>query len=103
MDLKIIETNPQADKLLELDDYIDSTLAKGTGKSGSSRQKWTKRLKSVVSKGQTHNFNIVNYRSPNKDKTKSLQILCIPLLAGEESSIEDLNYINQSGLSLIHI
>lgn len=97
IDLKIIETNPQADKLLELDDYIDSTLAKGTSKSGASVQEWTKRLKSVLSTRQKHNFNIVNYRSPNRDKTKSLQILCIPLLAGEESSIDDLNYINQSG------
>ncbi len=96
-DLKIIEANPQAAKLLDLDKYIDSTLAKGTSKSGSSVQDWTKQLKSVVSTGQTHKFDSVNYRFPNKDKTKSLRIFCIPLLAGEESSMEDLNYINQSG------
>jgi signal transduction histidine kinase len=95
--LKVIETNPQAAKLLDLDDYIDNSLAKGTTKSGSSRQEWKKRLKSVLSTGQTHKFDSVNYRFLNRDKTTSLQILCIPLVAGEESSIEDLNYINQSG------
>ena len=96
-DLKIIETNPQAAKLLDLDDYIDCTLAKGTSKTSSSGQEWTKRLKSVVSTGQTYKFDSVNYRFSNKDKTKSLRIFCIPLLAGEGNSIEDLNYINQSG------
>jgi signal transduction histidine kinase len=95
-DLKIIENNPQAAKLLDLDDYIDSTLAKGTSKSSSSRQEWTGRLKSVVSTGQTNKFESVNYRFSNKDKTKSLRLFCIPLLAGEGSSIENLNYINQS-------
>jgi len=99
VDLKIIETNPQAAKILDLDDYIDSTLAKGTSKSASSRQEWTKRLKSVLSTGQTHKFDSVNYRFPNRDKTTSLQILCISLVAGEENSIEDLNYINQSAYS----
>ena len=59
--LKIIKTNSEAEQLLELGDYIDESLAKGTDEK--IWQGWTEQLKSAISKGQTARFDEVHYTS----------------------------------------
>jgi two-component system NtrC family sensor kinase len=76
-DLKIIEANPQATKLIELADYIDKSLAKGTDSPGRPSLDWTQQLKSAVSTGETHRFDEVGYTS--NGKTKLLRVVCTPL------------------------
>ncbi len=74
-DLKIIEANSQAAKLIDLGDYIDKSLAKGT--DDKVWPGWTEQLKSVVSTGKTCGFDSVNYTL--NGKTKLLRIVCTPL------------------------
>jgi len=74
-DLKIIEANPQATKLIELCDYIDRSLAKVT--DDKIWLGWTEQLKSAIATGKTCRFNDVGYTS--NGKTKLLQIVCAPL------------------------
>ena len=76
-DLKIIEANPQAAKLIELCDYIDKSLAKGTDSRGTSGLDWTGQLKSALSTGKTRRFDSVSYTL--NGKTKVLRIVCTPL------------------------
>jgi len=74
-DLKIIETNPQATKLIEVCDTIDKSLAKGTDEK--IWQGWTAQLQSVISKEKISRYDNVVYTS--KGKTKLLRIICTPL------------------------
>jgi signal transduction histidine kinase len=74
-DLKIIEANPQAAMLIELDDYIDKSLAKGT--DDKVWLGWRQQLKSAVSGGKPCMFDNVGYIS--NGKTKLLRIICTPL------------------------
>jgi len=76
-DLRVIQANSQAVKLIELSDYIDKSLAKGTNSAGTRGLDWTGQLKSVLSKGKTHRFDSVGYTS--NGKTKFLRIVCTPL------------------------
>jgi len=76
-DLKVIQANSQAAKLIELSDYIDKSLAKGTNSTGTRGSDWTGQLKSVLSKGKTRRFDSVGYTS--NGKTKFLRIVCTPL------------------------
>ncbi len=84
-DLKIIEANPQAAKLIELGDYIDKSLAKGTDSPGRSAMGWTQQLKSLVSTGQTHRFDEVGYTI--NGRTKLLRIVCTPLMETKKQKI----------------
>lgn len=74
-DLKIIEANPQATKLIDLGDDIDRSLAKGT--DDKIWLGWTEQLKSAIATGKTCRFNDVGYTS--NGKTKLLRIVCTPL------------------------
>ncbi|MHC4587411.1 MAG: histidine kinase dimerization/phospho-acceptor domain-containing protein, partial [Planctomycetota bacterium] len=73
-DLKIIEANPQAKKLIEVSDYMDKSLAKGT--DGKIWRDWTEQLQSAISKGTTCRYDDVVYTS--KGQTKLLRIICTP-------------------------
>ena len=74
-DLKILETNTQAGKLIRLGEYIDKSLAKGTDDRIWSG--WTQQLKDAISTGITFNFNDVSYTLNHK--TKLLRIVCTTL------------------------
>ncbi len=76
-DLRIIEANPLAGELIELGDYIDKSLAKGTDKDGSPGLDWTKQLKEVLSKNQPRTFDNVNYTL--NGKMRLLLVICTPL------------------------
>lgn len=82
-DLRIITANPRAAKLIELDDYIDKSLAKGTDKKGSPGLAWTEQLKEVLSKNQPRTFDNVNYTL--NGKMKLLRIICTPLKTTESA------------------
>jgi len=74
-DLKIIQANPQAAKLIELSGYIDKSLAKGT--DDKIWQGWAQQLKSAISTGKTYRFDDVSYSACGK--IKLLRIVCVPL------------------------
>jgi two-component system NtrC family sensor kinase len=74
-DLKILRANAQATKLIELGDYIDKSLAKGT--DDKIWQGWTKKLNSAISTGKPCRFDDVSYTIDGK--TKLLRIACTPL------------------------
>ncbi|MHC4749133.1 MAG: two-component system sensor histidine kinase NtrB [Planctomycetota bacterium] len=78
-DLRIIDANPRAAKLIELGDYIDKSLAKGT--DDRVWLGWTQQLKAAISAGQTCSFDDVDYTSDGK--TKLLRIICAPLVETE--------------------
>jgi signal transduction histidine kinase len=73
-ELRVIEANAQAARLIELGDYIDQSLAKGTD------QKiwlgWTEQLSSAISGAETCLFDDVAYT--RNDKTRLLRIICSP-------------------------
>ena len=76
-DLKIIEANPQAARLIKLGDYIDKSLAEGAESPESAAPNWTEQLKSAMSTGRTHGFDITGYVA--NGNTRLLQLVCIPL------------------------
>jgi signal transduction histidine kinase len=82
-DLRIIEANPHAAKLIELGDYIDKSLAKGTDKDGSPGLDWSQQLKEVLSKNQPRMFDNVNYTL--NGKMRLLRIVCTPLKTTESA------------------
>jgi two-component system, NtrC family, sensor kinase len=75
-ELKIIEANAEAAKRIELNDYIDKSLAKGT--DGKIWRGWTQQLKTAISMDETSLFDDVAYTS--NGKTRLLRIVCTPLL-----------------------
>jgi signal transduction histidine kinase len=74
-DLEILEANLQATELIELGDYIDKSLARGT--DDKIWQGWTEQLNSTISTGKSLRFDDVSYTS--EGKTKLLRIVCAPL------------------------
>jgi len=78
-DLKIIEANPTAAKLIELNDYIDKSLAKGTDNPPLPGLNWTEQLKLSLSTRKSHRFDSVNYTSGETGRPELLQIICTPL------------------------
>ncbi len=74
-DLKIVEANPPAADLIQLETYIDKSMAKGT--DDRIWQSWTKHLKEVISTGKTYKFDEVEYNS--NSKTKLLRVICTAL------------------------
>jgi nitrogen fixation/metabolism regulation signal transduction histidine kinase len=73
-DLKILGANAKAAKLIELGDYIDKSLAKGT--DDKIWQGWTEQLTSAILTGKPCRFDDVSYTSDGK--TKLLRIVCTP-------------------------
>lgn len=78
-DLKIIWANSRAGELVELNDYVDKSLAKGT--DDKVWQDWTEQLTSAISTGKLCKFDDVSYTSD--DKIKLLRIICSPLIETE--------------------
>jgi signal transduction histidine kinase len=84
-DLKIVQANPQAAKLIEMGDYIDKSLAKGTRAGAATVEgtdeeicgDWTRRLNSAIATGKTRKFENVSYTL--NGRTKMLRIVCTPL------------------------
>jgi len=77
-DLKIIEANPEAAKLIELEADIDRSLSKGTDTPDRPGLDWTQQLKSAISTGRTFAFDQIGYTLDGK--TKLLRLVCTPLI-----------------------
>lgn len=73
--LKILEANSLAKELIELGDFIDKSLARGT--DDKIWQGWTEQLTAAISTGKSCRFDDVTYTSAGK--TKLLRILFSPL------------------------
>jgi len=73
--LRIVEANPQAAKLIELGQYVDKSLAKGT--DDKVWPGWTKQLKKVLSTEKTRTFDNVGYTTGGQ--TRLLRIVCAPV------------------------
>jgi signal transduction histidine kinase len=84
-DLRILETNPQAEKLIKLGDYIDKSLALGTNNPGVPGLDWTGPLRATVSAGQRHTFDSISYEL--NGRTMLLRIVCAPLVEGATEKI----------------
>jgi len=74
-DLRIIQVNSNAEKLIEVSEYIDQSLANGTDEK--IWQGWTGPLTSAISTGQTALFDDVEYSS--NGKSRLLRIVYTPL------------------------
>jgi two-component system NtrC family sensor kinase len=74
-DFKILGANAQAVTLIDLVQYIDKSLAKGT--DNKIWLGWTEQLASAISTGKPCTFDDINYTSD--DKTKLLRIVCTPM------------------------
>lgn len=83
--LKVIGANHQAAQLIELGEYVDESLAKCTGGSGTPTPNWTEQLKSTLSTRSARTFDGIDYQS--EGKTKLLRLACIPLRTSKTGTI----------------
>ena len=74
-ELRVIEANAQAGRLIELGDHIDRSLAQGT--DHNIWLGWTEQLRSAICGAEARLFDDVAYTSSGK--TRLLRILCSPL------------------------
>ena len=84
-DLKVIEANTEAARLIDLGSHIDKSLAKGAESPNVAGFDWTEQLKSVVLTGKTCEFGSVNYK--RNGKTKLLQIVCSTIKKAKTAKI----------------
>jgi len=77
-DLRIVESNSMAANLIELGDYIDKSLAKGTDNPEKARLEWSEKLKSALAAGQKRRFEGVNY--VYSGGSRLLRILFTPII-----------------------
>ena len=73
--LRIIQANSQASRLIDLGKYIDQSLAKGT--DANVWGNWTQSLKSAIITSQKGDFKAVRYNFDGKKRL--LHIVCTPL------------------------
>jgi signal transduction histidine kinase len=95
-DLKIIEANPAAAKLIELNNHIDKSLAKGAEIPDLPGLNWTEQLKLSLSARKSLTFDTVNYTYPKTGIATLLQIICTPADTGGIVVIEDVTEKIQS-------
>ena len=74
-DLKVIRANTQAAELIELDEFIDQTLSKGT--DHKIWNNWTDLLKSAIASNKKAEFEAVRYNYNGRKKL--LHIACTAL------------------------
>jgi len=84
-ELRIINANPQAEKLLKLTDHIDKSLTKGDSSTATAASNWTERLRTLVQTGNAQTFDNVSYSKD--DKIRLLRIVCVPLRRSKNGPI----------------
>lgn len=77
-DLRVVESNSMAANLVELGDYIDKSLAKGSDNPEKAGLDWSEKLKSALAAGQTHRFEGVSYMSSGGSRL--LRIIFTPII-----------------------
>ena len=78
-DLRIIEANPQAANMVELGQFIDKTLETEVRNFPTLEKNWSGQLQSVISKGTSLNFEGLQFTRKNKNKIRTIKIICSPL------------------------
>jgi len=81
--LKILQANDRAGQIIELGEYIDKSLAKGT--EANIWGDWTDLLDAVISTGKKSEFETVKYSK--NDQKKLLHIVCTPLRENHSETI----------------
>ncbi|MHC4061540.1 MAG: two-component system sensor histidine kinase NtrB [Planctomycetota bacterium] len=76
-DLRIIDSNPKAAELIDLDGDIDKSLAKGTNAPGRPGLNWTKHLNATLRKAGPVTLDNVTYNL--NGQTRLLRITSTPL------------------------
>ena len=97
--LKIIQANSHAAKLIRLGRYIDKSLACIKSSKATTRMQWTRHLKSVLSTGTAKQFEKITYRFSDNDQAKLLSVNCIPLLNDASKSTADRPPVKSSRVS----
>ena len=81
--LKVIQANKKASKLIEINDYVDRSLASGT--DSNIWNDWSAILKSTIESGQEGDFEAVKYRLEGVEKL--LDLICTPLKDPETGKV----------------
>lgn len=81
--LKVIQANKKASELIEINDYVDRSLAGGT--DSNIWNDWSAILKSTIESGQEGDFEAVKYRL--KGAEKLLDLICAPLKDPETGKV----------------
>jgi signal transduction histidine kinase len=84
-DLKVIEANPQAKKIIEISKSIDNSLSAGTEGRGITTANWTEQITTTLSEGEITTFNNISYTS--NEKTRLLRITCAPIKQADSAKI----------------
>jgi len=84
-ELRIIDANPQAEKLLTLTENIDKSLKEGASSTTTAASDWTERLRTLVQTGNKQTFDNVSYLK--NGKTRLLRIGCVPLRRSKNGPI----------------
>lgn len=81
--LKVIFSNQKAKDVTVLENRIDQTLSNGTTHPYAPQQRWTEKLNSLLSDGDTLMIERINYAVKNKTKVVRMNISA---LDGDENS-----------------
>jgi len=83
-ELKILNTNPAAAELIDIQTRVDVSLATGTNEKVWGN--WHRTLLEVLENGKINRFDNVTYRTI--DKLSTLQITCAPLTDSVDAAIQ---------------
>jgi len=98
-DLKIIQANSRAAKLIRLGRYIDKSLAGRNSNRTAPAPQWRQELKAVLSTGQAKFFERISYRLSDKHQSKLLSVNCVPLLNDASKSAADRPPVKSNRIS----
>ena len=82
-DLKVIQANKEARKLIDVGEYFDQSLANGTDKK--IWDNWSRLLKDMINAGKKSEFDLVKYS--HNDQTRLLYIVCSPLISSRTREV----------------
>jgi signal transduction histidine kinase len=77
-DLRVVESNSMAANMIEVGDYIDKSLAKGSDNPEKAGLEWSEKLKSALAAGQTRRFEGINYAC--NGGSRLLRIIFTPII-----------------------
>jgi two-component system, NtrC family, sensor kinase len=82
-ELKIIQANKEARKLIDVEEYFDQSLAKGTDEKIWGD--WGRLLKEMISTKKKSEFDLVKYS--HNDQTRLLYIVCSTLISSRTREV----------------
>lgn len=82
-ELKVIQANKEARKLIDVGEYFDQSLANGTDEK--IWDNWGRLLKEMIDAGEKSEFDLVKYS--HNDQTRLLYIVCSPLISSRTREV----------------